>query len=121
MAVTDGTESLRGEVEFVFFESKIENAVFVNVFRQEGRVFHVCVVDGTLLAEKMNDLDGIAALPVKMAEVVVGANLFANGFTEFQERAWIIDDEVGMHLESEAPHAVVVRVLRSIFPVRNHF
>src|SRR5215467_12073626 len=79
------------------------------------------MVDGALLAQKMNDLDGVAALPKKVTEVIVCANFFADGFAKFDQRAGIVDDEVGMHFESEAPDAVVARIFRSILPVRNHF
>src|SRR5207249_3341805 len=67
------------------------------------------MIDGALLSEEMNDFNGIATLPEKVAEIVVGANFFADSFAQFDERARIIDDKVGVHLESERLDAVLAR------------
>ena len=72
-------------------------------------------------AQKMDHFHRIATLPEKMAQVAVGANLFANGFAEPQQCAWIVNDEVGMHLEGQAMNTVFTRELGRFFPVRDDF
>src|SRR5207237_2262932 len=92
-------------------------AILVAVFREEDSVFHVCVKDGALLAKKMDDLHGIATLPEKMAEIVVGANFFADGFAKLDQRTRIIDDKIGMHFKRQTLDAMLASVLRGLFPV----
>src|SRR5690242_16802912 len=121
MTVADGTEGFRSSIQLVGFKSEIEDTVFVAVFREKDRVFHVSMVNGALLAEEMDDFDGIAALPEKMAQVIVGANFFADGLAKLDERARVVDNKVGMHLESQALDAVFAGVFRGFLPVRDDF
>src|SRR5690349_19486809 len=79
------------------------------------------MVDGALLAEEMDDFDGIAPLPEEMAKVVVGANFLADGFAELDQRARVINDKVGMHLEGQPLDTVIAGVFGSFLPVRNDF
>src|SRR5882724_335257 len=117
VAVADGAEGLGSGIEIAFFESKVENAVLVDVFRIEGGVFHVRVVNGALFSEEVNDFDGIAALPEEVAEIAVGADFFAGSFAELQQSARIVNDEVGVHLEREPMHTVFAGVFGGVFPV----
>src|SRR5690348_2411841 len=79
------------------------------------------VKDGALLAKEMDDFHRVTTLPKQMADVVVGANFFADGFTELDQRARVIDDKVGMHLKSKALNAVLAGVFGSFLPVRDDF
>src|SRR5580693_1168566 len=119
--VADGAKRFRSEVELIGFERKVQDTILVDVFREEDRVFHVGMVDGALLAEKVDDFNGVAALPEEMAEVTVGANFLANGFAKFHQRAGIVDSKIGMHFESQALDAVFAGVFRLCLPVRNDF
>jgi len=67
----------------------------------------------------MDHFHRIATLPEKMAQVAVGANLFANGFAEPQQ--WSVDCKrrSWMHLESQAVYTVFTRKFRQFLPARN--
>src|SRR5271165_1487313 len=109
MAITDGAESIGSQRQIAGFEDKIENAVLRDVFRVEHCVLHMRVIDDALFAQKVDHFHRIATLPEKMAQVAVRADLLTNGFAEFQQRARIVNDEVGMHLESQAVYTVFTR------------
>ena len=69
----------------------------------------------------MDDFDRIAALPEQVAQVAIGADFFADGFAQAQQRLWVVDHEVRVHFECELLDAVLARELRSFFPVGNDF
>src|SRR6266566_9410714 len=121
VTIADRTEGFRGQIEFVGFKGKIEDAELIEVLGKEDRVLHVGVENGALLAKEVDDFDGIAALPEEVAEVAVCADFFADGFAKFQQRARVIDDKVGMHFEGEALDAVFTRVFCLLLPERDHF
>ena len=79
------------------------------------------VKESALFAEEMNDLDGIAALPEKMAEIAVGADFFADGFAQFQKRAGIVDHEIGVHFEGQTFGCRGTSVFGGVFPVGDDF
>src|SRR5208337_3834798 len=117
--VADGAEGIGSKRKIAGFKDKVENAVFRDVFRVKNSVLHVRVVDGTLFAEEMDHFHRIATLPEKMAQVAVGADLFAHGFAEPQQGAWIVNDKVWMHLKRDAVNTVFTRKFRRFFPVGN--
>src|SRR6266850_481229 len=94
VAVADGAEGFGGGVEVGLFEGEVQDAVLVDVIGIESGVLHVGVKEGALLAEKVNDFDGIAALPEEVAEVAVRANFFADGFAELHQRSRVVNNEV---------------------------
>src|SRR6266851_3602559 len=110
VTIADGAEGFRGQIEFVGFKGKIEDAELIEVLWKEDCVFHVGVENSALLAKEVDDFDGIAALPEEVAEVAVCADFFADGLAKFQQRARVIDDKVGMHFEGEALDAVFTRI-----------
>src|SRR5215472_18518903 len=79
------------------------------------------VEDSALLAQEMDDFDWIATLPEKMAEVVICADFLADSFAQLNERSRIVDNEIRMHLQSEALDAVVAGVFCRFFPIGNDF
>src|ERR1700736_5631964 len=93
VAVANGAESFGGQRQIFGFECKIQDSIFVYVVGIEGGVLHMRVIDRALLAEKVDDFDGIATLPEEMAEVTVGTDFLADGFAKLQRCAWIVDDE----------------------------
>src|SRR6266851_410158 len=121
VTIADGAEGFRGQIEFVGFKGKIEDAELIEVLWKEDCVFHVGVENSALLAKEVDDFDGIAALPEEVAEVAVCADFFADGLAKFQQRARVIDDKVGMHFEGEALDAVFTRIFCLFLPERNHF
>src|SRR5580700_6360550 len=121
VTVANGAESFGGGIQLAGFESEIEDTEFVDVFGENNGVFHVRVENGALTAEEVDDFDGIAALPKEMTEIIVGADFFADGFAEFQQRARVVDGEVGMHFERKTLDAVFAGEFRGVFPIRDDF
>src|SRR6267378_3238977 len=107
VAVPDSAESFRGGVEILFLESEVQDAILIDVFGIEGGVFHVRVKEGTLPPEEVNNFDGIAALPEKMTQIAVCADLFADGFPELHQRSRIVDNKIRVHFERQAFDAVI--------------
>src|ERR1700688_509191 len=99
VTVANGAESFRGQRQIRGFECEIKDAIFVYVVGVERSVFHVRVINRALIAEKVDDLDGIASLPEEMAEIAVGTDFFADSFAELQKCAWIVDHEIRMHFK----------------------
>src|SRR6267142_1458203 len=99
------------------FEGGVQDAILVYVFGIESGVLHVRVKEGALLAEEVDDFDGIAALPEKMAQIAVRADFFADGFAELHERSRVVNDEVRMHFERQAFDAMIARVFGCFLPV----
>src|SRR5712692_9507111 len=120
VTIADGAKSFRSLVEVASFKSEIEDAILVDVLRKEDRVFHVGMEECALLAEKMDDLDGIAALPEEMAEIAVRANLLADSFAKFHQRARIVNHKIRSHFKGEPGDAVSTREGRRFLPIRNH-
>src|SRR5712692_387952 len=120
VTVADGAKSFRSLVEVAGFKSEIEDAILVYVLRKENRVFHVGMEEGALLAEKMDDLDGIAALPEEVAEIAVRANLLADSFAKFHQRARVVNHKIRSHFKGEPGDAVSTRERRRFLPIRNH-
>ncbi len=121
MAIAYGAESLRSQIKFAGFECKVQHPIFIDVLGKENGVLHVRVEKGALFPQKVDDFDGIAALPEEVAQIAVCTDLFAGRLAEFHERARVINDEVRTHLEGEALDAVRAREFRGILPVRNNF
>src|SRR6266850_2321084 len=117
VAVADGAEGFRGGVEVGLFEGEVQDAIFVDVFGIESGVLHVGVKEGSLTAEEVNDFDGIAALPKKVAEIAVRADFFADGFAELHKRSRVVNNKVRMHFERQAFDAVITRVFGRFLPV----
>src|SRR6202166_14936 len=117
VTVADGAESFRGQRQIRGFECEIQDSIFVYVVGIERGVFHVGVINGALFAEEVDDFDGIASLPEKMAEVAVGADFLTDGFAEFEKSARIIDHEIRMHFKGELVDAVFAGKFRGFFAV----
>src|SRR6266850_2121545 len=117
VAIAHGAEGFGGGVEVRLFEGEIQDAILVYVFGIESGVLHVRVKEGALLAEEVDNFDGIAALPEKMAQIAVRADFFADGFAELHERSRVVNDEVRMHFERQAFDAMIARVFGCFLPV----
>ena len=79
------------------------------------------VINCALLAEEVDDFNGIASLPEKMAEIAVGADFLTDSFAELQKRAGIVDHEIGMHFKGEFADAVFASKFRGFLPVGDDF
>src|SRR5712664_1403453 len=121
VAVADRAESLRGQIKFVGFESKVQHSVFIDVFGEENGVLHVRVEKGALFSQKVDDFDRIATLPEQVAQIAVRTDLVTNSLAKLHEGARIIDNEVRVHLEGEALDAMLAREFRGILPIWNDF
>src|SRR6266403_2552684 len=117
VTVANSAESFRRGVEIGLFEGEVQDAVLVDIFGIESGVLHVGVKEGALLAEEMNDFDGIAALPEKVAQIAVRADFFADGFAELHQRSRVVNNEVRMHFERQAFDAVIARMFGRFLPV----
>src|SRR6266850_1418727 len=117
VAIAHGAEGFGGGVEVRLFEGEIQDAILVYVFGIESGVLHVRVKEGALLVEEVDNFDGIAALPEKMAQIAVRADFFANGFAELHERSGVVNDKVRMHFERQAFDAMIACVFGCFLPV----
>src|ERR1700674_231734 len=120
VSIADGAECFRGLVEIAGFECEVKDAVLVDVLRKKDGVFHVRMENRALLAEEVDDLDGVAALPKEMAQVAVRADLFADGLAELHQRPRVIDGEIRMHFESQALDTMLAGILCLFLPIRNN-
>src|SRR3984893_2293807 len=120
VSITHRTKCIRGVGQVAGLKSEIEQAVFRNVFREQNRVFHVRMKDGTLLAEKVNDFYWIAALPEKVAQVTVRADFLAHSLPQFEQCARVVDDKIRVHFERKFTDAVIARKFCGFLPIRNH-
>src|SRR2546423_703423 len=83
VAIANSAESLRGQVKFVGFKSKVQHAILIDVPGKENGVLHVRVEKGALFPQKVDDFDRIAALPEEMAQIAICTDLLADGFAKF--------------------------------------
>jgi len=97
VAVADGAKGLGSGIEIAFFRKQVENAVLVDVFRIEGGVFHVRVVNGRpcFFRGKLKDFERDRSLQKRLAENrKFGADFFAGSFAGFsrvrdcKRRSW---------------------------------
>src|SRR5262245_54926869 len=75
--------------------------------------------ESAFFPEQLNNFNRIAALPEKMTQIAIGADLLAYGGTQFQQRHGVVDDKTGMHLESEFVDPMITSELRRSLPVRH--
>src|SRR6266852_7609586 len=106
MTVTHRAKCFRGLRQVGNLGRKIQHTVPLDIFRKENGVFHVRMENRLLLPKEMNYLDGIAALPEQMAQVEVRADFLAHCLAKLHQRAWVVDNEIRMHLQRNAMYAV---------------
>src|SRR5579885_2492044 len=112
MSVTDGAEGRAGLRQIAGFGSKIQDTVLLNVLREKNGVLHVRVEERALLAEEMNHFHRIASLPEEMAQIAVRADFLTYGFAQLHQRLWVVDDEIGVHLEGKPVNTVIASIFR---------
>src|SRR6266568_56774 len=100
--------------------SEIQHAILANIAFEYQRVLHMGMEQRALLREQMNDFDRIAALPEKVAKVVVGPDFLAHSLAQPQHGPGIVDHKSRMHLESDLAHTMLARKPGCLPPIRNH-
>src|SRR5919109_3533305 len=68
VAVAYSAEGFRSQRQILSFEREIEHSVTVDVLFVKSRVLHVGMKNRALLPQHVNNFNGVALLPEKMAE-----------------------------------------------------
>src|SRR5207302_11429294 len=69
----------------------------------------------------LNRSNRTALLRARMAWTAVGTIFRANSVVQLQQRPGVIDDDIGVHLQSDFVNAVLAREFGCLLPIRNDF